>query len=292
MPISSPSTPSLVPNTQNSSGASVKSVANVLRLQSQQSEDASLWSSASDALTAIQRQLDFIMNALRSAIPQPDPIQVTAPDGSLIAEIGILLDQQTNTSYSGIWGNNLFIGGNGPSSAPLFSNGLVTIIGKNGFLELQDGSGNIIGLIGVFTDPNTGNPFSGLWTNHLFVGGTGPDSSPLFSNGTETAIGKNGYVGVLDPYNNLGAWLGTQSESSQNISGRSRSLLSDMATDLGIGFTSLVCQAESVNGSFLYLTWIMRYFLARHSPAVEQERHHGSFRVERLRPSLVPPDSA
>ena len=156
MPISSPSSPSLIPQNQASAGSVKSAAAQIGKIGG---DDASAWAATSAALTSIQRQLDQHQHALQQAIPIPNPLQITAPDGSLIAEIGNIVDPNTNVSYSGIWGNNLFIGGGGPGNAP------------------------------------------------------------LYSNGNQVVLGHNGQVYILDPYANVGAWLGTQSEAPQNVTG-------------------------------------------------------------------------
>ena len=156
MPISSPSSPSLIPQNQASAGSVKSAAAQIGKIGG---DDASAWAATSAALTSIQRQLDQHQHALQQAIPIPNPLQITAPDGSLIAEIGNIVDPNTNVSYSGIWGNNLFIGGGGPGNAP------------------------------------------------------------LYSNGKQVVLGHNGQVYILDPYANVGAWLGTQSEAPQNVTG-------------------------------------------------------------------------
>ena len=156
MPISSPSSPSLIPPNQASAGSVKSAAAQIGKIGG---DDASAWAATSAALTSIQRQLDQHQHALQQAIPIPNPLQITAPDGSLIAEIGNIVDPNANVSYSGIWGNNLFIGGGGPGNAP------------------------------------------------------------LYSNGKQVVLGHNGQVYILDPYANVGAWLGTQSEAPQNVTG-------------------------------------------------------------------------
>ena len=157
MPISSPSAPSIIPAQDTSAG-------NVKRLAAQLSKvggkDGQAWSYAGDAVANLQRQTDHLTRALQQPVPIPNPLQITAADGSLIAQIGSIVDPTTNTGYSGIWGNNLYVGGQGPSTAPFFS----------------------------------------------------------LSNG-EVVVGQNGQVNVLDPYGNVGAWLGTQTEAPRNITG-------------------------------------------------------------------------
>ena len=185
MPISSPSSPSILPSGQSSAG-SVKLAAQGLRRVT--GDAAALWATAGEALSEVQRQIDGIVRALQAPLPQANPLQITAADGSLIAEIGTLLDPQTNVSYSGIWANNVFIGGLGPGSA-------------------------------------------------LF-----------YSNGHEVVLGQNGQVYVLDPYGNVGAWLGTQSEATKNVTG---------AVNAGTGEIKLTVVAHGYrNGDWVNVTGV------------------------------------
>ena len=158
MPISSPSNTSLVPATQSTPGT-IKDVANQFRQA--KSPDAQLWYIAGDQFTNLQRQVDGVWRVLQKALPVPDPLQITAADGSLIAQIGNIIDAVTNQNFPGIWADNLYVGG---------SNG-------------------------------------------------SPSSAPFFSDGTRVVVGKNGQVFILDPYGNVGAWMGTQSEATQNVTG-------------------------------------------------------------------------
>lgn len=157
MPVINPSTVSILPPKQPS-GGSLKEKSAAFRYNSQDSPDAALWSTAADAFSNAQSQIDYIMNALRAPLPQPQVIQITDPSGALIAQIGNIT-----------------------------------------------GSNNVA--------------YPGIWTNRLYVGGKGPDTATLFSDGVEVAIGKNGQVFVLDPFGNVGAWLGAQSELPKNVTG-------------------------------------------------------------------------
>jgi hypothetical protein len=218
MPTSSPQSITIIP--PRTSGGSVKKEASQLRYDSANLSDAklaSLFGTASKALADLQSQVDGIASSLRQPIPLPEPIQITAPDGTLIAQLGYMLGSD-NRSYSGIWGNNLYVGGKGPDTAPLFSNGSQVVIGQNGEVVVKDNSGNIVAELGVFVG-NDSNTYFGMWASNLYVGGIGPESAPLFSNGQVVVLGKNGQVFVQDPYSNIGAWLGTQSEATQSVSG-------------------------------------------------------------------------
>lgn len=157
MPQLTPSTVSILPPLQ-SSGGSLKEKANAFRYNSRGSKDAELWSVAADAFSNAQSQIDTITNALRAPVPQPQVIQITNPSGVLVAQIG-------NT-----------VGSNNQS-------------------------------------------YPGIWATDLYVGGSGPDTAPLFADGSQVSIGQNGQVFILDPFGNVGAWLGTQSESIKAVTG-------------------------------------------------------------------------
>lgn len=214
MPTLTPSSVSILPANQQS-GGSLKEKAQALGRNSQHSDDASLWAVAGDALSNAQSQIDQIVNALRKPIPTPQVYQITDPSGALVAEIGNLTGTN-NKAYPGIWGKNLYVGGTGPDTAPFFANGSEVIIGQNGIVEVLDGSGNIVAEMGAGL---VGGGSSGIWGKNIYVGGTGPATAPLFSNGQIVAIGQNGQVFILDPYGAVGAWLGTQSETAKNVTG-------------------------------------------------------------------------
>jgi hypothetical protein len=157
VPISSPSSPTIIPAQQTSAGNVKRAAA---QLSKTGGDDAASWATASQSFTSVQQQIDSITRALQQPVPIPNPLQITAANGALIAEIGSLIDPTTNTGYSGIWGNNLYVGGTGPATAPFFS-----------------------------------------------------------SEGGNVVVGQNGQVDVLDPYGNIGAWLGTEVEAPRTVSG-------------------------------------------------------------------------
>lgn len=86
-------------------------------------------------------------------------------------------------------------------------------------VQVVDSNGNLIAEMGDFVDASNNVAYEGIWGTNLWIGGKGPATAQFFSNGKIVAIGQNGQVYVLDPYGNVGAWLGTQSEASQNVSG-------------------------------------------------------------------------
>jgi hypothetical protein len=86
-------------------------------------------------------------------------------------------------------------------------------------LQVVSPSGVLIATIGDIVDPTNNTAYQGIWGNNLYIGGAGPASAQLFANGQIVAIGQNGQVYVIDPYGDIGAWLGTQSESPQAVTG-------------------------------------------------------------------------
>lgn len=148
MPVQTPSTFSIIPPKQ-SSGGSLKNSASAIRYQGQSRDDDDLWAAVAKALDNGQNQIDQIVSAMRANIALPDPIQITDPGGAIVAQIGHMLGSD-NASYPGIYARNIYIGGSGfPNEAPLFSNGIATIIGKNGIVEIQDAYGNIGAFLGT-----------------------------------------------------------------------------------------------------------------------------------------------
>lgn len=214
MPVINQSTVSIIPPNQPS-GGSLKEKSAAFRYNSQKSPDAALWSTAADAFSSAQSQIDHIMNALRAPLPQPQVIQITDPSGVLIAQIGNMTGSN-NVAYPGIWANNLYVGGKGPDTAPFFANGTEVVIGQNGRVFVLDGAGNPVAEVGAGL---LGGSLSGIWAKDIWIGGAGPSTATLFSDGVKVAIGENGQVFVLDPYAAIGAWLGTQSEAAKTVTG-------------------------------------------------------------------------
>jgi hypothetical protein len=105
------------------SGGSLKNAANIISsAAAEKSEDKVLWAAVTKSLRDAQSQMDGFANALRSPISLPDPIQVLDPTGKLVLEIGQILDP-TNQNFVGLWGNAVWIGGTGPTSAILSAPG-------------------------------------------------------------------------------------------------------------------------------------------------------------------------
>jgi hypothetical protein len=113
-----------------------------------------------------------------------------------------------NGSDYGLWGKNVWIGGTGPSDAPFYSSGAETVIGNNGYVLLKDDTDAEVGWIG--TRDYAGTQYSGGYFNQLYVGGDDATESPFFSDGTETVIGKNGFIVFKDTAEVEVGWIGTR----------------------------------------------------------------------------------
>jgi hypothetical protein len=149
MPITPPQPVTIIPPGQANPG-NVKAAASQLRKTPGQY--AAIWAAIGDALANLQRQSDHAYSALQSPLPFPNPLQITAADGSLIAVIGSIIDPATNAAFSGIWTNHLWVGGGGPASAPFFVSGSQVFIGQNGQVFILDAAGNVVGWFGVSQD--------------------------------------------------------------------------------------------------------------------------------------------
>lgn len=129
-------------------------------------------------------------------------------------------------------------------------------------IQITDPSGNLIAEIGSLTGTNN-QAYPGIWGRNLYVGGTGPDTAPFFANGQDVVIGQNGQVFVLDPYGDVGAWLGTESEAPKNISG---------AANNGVGLIRITLTAHGyVSGDNVHMdsvggvpkangSWVIKVF--------------------------------
>lgn len=106
------------------------------------------WPVLASVLGQIQSSNNRLEKAIRSASDNTfGEIIVRDATGKLIGWIG------SRAPYFGAWFQQLYVGANGPDTAPLFADvsGNV-IIGKNGSLSLQDGGGNSVGWLGVQAD--------------------------------------------------------------------------------------------------------------------------------------------
>src|SRR5215469_3065214 len=86
-------------------------------------------------------------------------------------------------------------------------------------VQIVNTAGALVAEIGDFVDPTNNQGYEGVWANNLWIGGSGPATAPFFSNGSVVAIGNGGQLQILDPYGNVAAWLGSQVEASQNVTG-------------------------------------------------------------------------
>lgn len=103
------------------------------------------WERVSAIFGKIQDGFNRIEQRLRATSRNEfDEIIVTDKDGVLIGWIG------SRAPYFGAWFKQLYVGADGPDTAPLFANvdGDV-IVGKNGSISLQDLGGNEVGWLGV-----------------------------------------------------------------------------------------------------------------------------------------------
>lgn len=106
------------------------------------------WIDLAAVLDQIQSSNNRLEKAIRSASDNTfDEIIIKGAGGALIGWIG------SRPPYFGAWFKQVYIGADGPDTAPFFAdvNGDV-IIGKNGSLALQDGGGNEVGWLGVQAD--------------------------------------------------------------------------------------------------------------------------------------------
>lgn len=106
------------------------------------------WIDLASVLDQIQSSNNRLEKAIRAASDNTfDEIIIKGAGGALIGWIG------SRPPYFGAWFKQVYIGADGPDTAPFFAdvNGDV-IIGKNGSLALQDGGGNEVGWLGVQAD--------------------------------------------------------------------------------------------------------------------------------------------
>lgn len=126
----------------------------------------------------------------------------------------------TRDGYEGGWFRNLYVGGAGPDSAPFVAdvNGRVTLAlgatDDQAFIEVLD-SGNLR-VVWMGRD----NGYYGLATENLWVGpGANPTTAVLWSDGTGTFIGKNGFISLLDSSGAENAWIGARTIGASAFAG-------------------------------------------------------------------------
>lgn len=106
------------------------------------------WATVRDVLGKIQDSSNRMERALRDATDNTfDEIIVRDRNGVLIGWIG------SRAPYFGAWFKQVYIGADGPDTAPFFAdvNGDV-IVGKNGSISIQDLGQNEVGWLGVQSD--------------------------------------------------------------------------------------------------------------------------------------------
>lgn len=106
------------------------------------------WVTLAGVLGQVQSSSNRLEKALREASDNEfGEIIVRDSSGQLIGWIG------SRGGYFGAWFKQLYVGADGPDTAPFFADvdGDV-IIGRNGSLQLQDGGGNEVGWLGVQSD--------------------------------------------------------------------------------------------------------------------------------------------
>jgi hypothetical protein len=180
MPVTSPSSQSLIPATQQNPG-NVRRIAQGFVSGTGQSSDPSLWTNNGQALQSVQDQLDKIWTVLQQSIPTPDPIQVVDPNGALIAEIGDMVDPSNNTAYQGIWVNNLYAGGSGPATAELIvtpsgiavNNVTITETGSGGTIVISPTQPEILLTSNVSGNPTITITPAGTYGPEILLQGTG-----------------------------------------------------------------------------------------------------------------------
>jgi hypothetical protein len=96
---------------------------------------------------ATKKTVDGIVNVLRQPLPTPQQYICLDPAGNMTAWIGDIVIGQN--AYVGGGFSNVWIGPNAdPTTAPFFSNGTQVIIGKNGYVSVQNAAGVEKGFIG------------------------------------------------------------------------------------------------------------------------------------------------
>ncbi len=106
------------------------------------------WGTLASVLDQIQSSSNRIESALRKISSNTfNEIIIRDASGQLIGWIG------SRPPYVGAWFKTLYVGADGPDTAPFFADvdGDV-IIGKNGSLSIQDGGENEVGWLGVQAD--------------------------------------------------------------------------------------------------------------------------------------------
>jgi hypothetical protein len=96
-----------------------------------------------NAFERTQQALDLHDKALRNAPDQTEEFVFTDSTGAMIAWLG------SREGFWGGWFGQLYVGSDGPDTAPFFvdASGVVSI-GKNGYVQLLDPGGGVVGWLG------------------------------------------------------------------------------------------------------------------------------------------------
>lgn len=222
MPIQTSSSPSILPATQTSMAAPLKEFANQMIRAAASNKDpatAGAFSALGEALALINRNFDLLTGSLRSPLPQADPIQVVDSNGVLIASIGDILDTGANKAFEGIWANQLYAAGDGPSTALFTVQGNSVRIEDALFISSVSGItttvGNetigSIGVVGIEIQDNT--TLDALIETPTFLAIYRTDPS---NNLPTIAIAKNANAGILKVFDGSGSG-GISGEGDQII---------------------------------------------------------------------------
>lgn len=166
-------------------------------------------------LDQIQDAFSGLMSQLtRVASGRFDELIVTSSGtGEVVGWVG------SHDQYQGGWFRNLYIGGTDPTTSPLVAdeNGRVTLtLGSGtdqGFLAVLDGTGTQVLWAG-----KTGSNY-GLWAKNVWIGGSGPSTAVFWSDGTQTVIGKNGYIAFQNASGVENGWIGARTISAVPYAG-------------------------------------------------------------------------
>jgi hypothetical protein len=174
-----------------------------------------------EILAGAMRHIESVVNDLIRGLSSTvngefAQVVVTSPDtGEVIGWIG----SAPEGGHEGGWFKNLYVGGNSPVSAPLVADvsGRVTLVlgdaDDQAYLAVLDSGGNPV----VWAGKNGTN--YGMWADNLWVGGTGPATAPLFSNGTAVIIGQNGSVSLRNTRGTEKGFLGISAEAPKTVTG-------------------------------------------------------------------------
>lgn len=144
-----------------------------------------------EALGAIQSQIDRIAQALAQPLQISDPLQITDSAGNLVAELGAIVDQTSNSGFSGIWANNAWFGGSGPSTAVVEINGATAqiTISSNGITTTLNNATDATTTFptSLHSQDNATGKYSAITPQGLFIVSAGGTSILAFIDQTGTA---------------------------------------------------------------------------------------------------------